>query len=57
MKIHELQDYLRGQLRMAEVKIQIGEKIYPITDIKWDGLENGGEVIIKVKNKISFLLQ
>lgn len=26
MKIHELQDYLRGQLRMAEVKIQIGEK-------------------------------
>ena len=51
MKIHELQDYLRGQLRMVEVKIQIGEKIYPITDIKWDGLKNGGEVILKAENK------
>lgn len=51
MKIHELQDYLRGQLRMAEIKIQIGEKIYPITDIKWDGLENGGGVILKAENK------
>ena len=51
MKVYELQDYLRGQLRMAEVKIQIGDKLYSIADIKWTGIENGGEVIIKAGNK------
>lgn len=51
MKVYELQDYLKGQLRMAEVKIQIGEEMYLITDIKWAGLESVGEVIMKAENK------
>jgi len=50
MKVYELQDYLRGQLRMAEVKIKIGEKLYPITDIKWTGLENGGNIVLNIKD-------
>ncbi len=49
VKVYELETYLRGQLRMQEVKVQIGEKLYSIKDAKWTGLENGGNVILYIK--------
>jgi len=49
MKVYQLEDYLRGQLRMQDVMVQVGEKLYPIQDIKWTGLENGGNVILYIE--------
>lgn len=49
MKVYELQDYLRGQLRMQEVKVKIGENLYPIIDMDWTGLENGGNVVLTIE--------
>ena len=50
MKAYEVLKILRtNTIPMAEVKIKIDENIYSIKDIKWMGLENGGDYIINIK--------
>lgn len=50
MKVYEILKYLRtNTIPMANVKVKIGEIVYPIKDITWTGLENGGEVVIEIE--------